>query len=211
MLDTEIQNYIDQHSNVQDEILHAIERSTHLHTIAPQMLSGRVQGHFLTLLASLIQAKHILEIGTFTGYGSICLARGLQDSPESKVVTLEANPELSFLIQKHLTLAGLSEKIECVTGDALKIIPDRPETWDLVFIDAHKQEYIAYYNAVIDHVRPGGLILSDNVLWSGKVVYDRSDIDAKLIHQYNEMLHQDPRVEVLILPIRDGLSIARKL
>ncbi len=211
MFATEIQTYLDQYSNVQDDILHEIERSTHLHTIAPQMLSGRIQGAFLTLLTSLVQAKHVLEIGTFTAYGSICLARGLKDSPESKVVTIEANPELSFLIEKHLALSGLAEKIQCLSGDALKIIPTRPETWDLVFIDAHKQEYIEYYKMVIDRVRPGGLILSDNVLWSGKVVYDRENVDAKVIHQYNEMLHNDASVQVLMLPIRDGISIARKL
>ncbi len=211
MLATELQNYIDQYSNVQDEILFEVERSTHLHTIAPQMLSGQVQGTFLTLLTSLIQAKYVLEIGTFTAYGSICLARGLHSSPESKVVTVEANPELTFLINKHLHIAGVTDKVESLTGDALKIIPQRPETWDLVFIDAHKQEYTAYYNAVIDQVRPGGLILSDNVLWSGKVVFERNDVDAKVLHQYNEMLHRDPRVEVLILPLRDGLSIARKV
>lgn len=211
MLATELQNYIDQYSNVQDEILFEVERSTHLHTIAPQMLSGQVQGTFLTLLTSLIQAKYVLEIGTFTAYGSICLARGLHSSPESKVVTVEANPELTFLINKHLHIAGVTDKVESLTGDALKIIPQRPETWDLVFIDAHKQEYTAYYTAVIDQVRPGGLIISDNVLWSGKVVFERNDVDAKVLHQYNEMLHRDPRVEVLILPLRDGLSIARKV
>jgi predicted O-methyltransferase YrrM len=211
MLENEIHQYIEHHSNVQDEILFAIERSTHLHTIAPQMLSGSVQGHLLTLLTSLVQARHVLEIGTFTAYGSICLARGLAAAPESKVVTIEANPELSFLIKKHLAMAGVTDQVECLTGDALKIIPNRIEVWDLVFIDAHKQEYIAYYNAVIDRVRPGGLIISDNVLWSGKVVFERTDIDAGIIHQYNEMLHKDPRVEVLILPVRDGLSIARKV
>lgn len=210
MLAIEIQKYTDDHSNVQDDILEAVERSTHLHTIAPQMLSGQIQGAFLTLITSLLQAKHVLEIGTFTGYGTICLARGLAPSPESKVVTMEANPELAFLVDKHLALAGVTDKVELMTGDALKMIPTRKETWDLVYIDAHKQEYIEYYKSVIDHVRPGGLIISDNVLWSGKVVYEKNDVDAKVFHQYNEMLHQDPRVDVLMLPIRDGLSIARK-
>lgn len=211
MLASEIQNYVDQHSNVHDSILEEIERSTHLHTLAPQMLSGRIQGAFLTLLTSLVQAKHVLEIGTFTAYGTVCLARGLADDPNSRVVTLEANPEMRYLIDRHLEAAGMTAQVECMIGDALKIIPTRPETWDLVFIDAHKQEYIDYYKAVIDHVRPGGLILSDNVLWSGKVVYEPNDVDAKVLRQYNEMLRDDPRVHVLMLPIRDGLSIARKL
>lgn len=211
MLATEIQKYTDDYSNVQDPVLHEVERSTHLHTIAPQMLSGRVQGAFLTLMTSLLQARHVLELGTFTGYGTICLARGLHASPDSKVVTIEANPEYSFLIKKHLAMAGVENKVESLFGRALDLIPQRDETWDLVFIDANKQEYMEYYEAVVDRVRPGGLILSDNVLWSGKVVYERNDVDARVIHKYNEMLFRDPRVEVLMLPIRDGLSIARRV
>jgi len=211
MLAAEIQKYTDDHSNVHDPILHEVERSTHLHTIAPQMLSGRVQGAFLTLMTSLLQAKQVLEIGTFTGYGSICLARGLYPAAESRVVTIEANPELAFLIRKHLAMAKLEDRVEVIFGRAQDIIPTRNETWDLVFIDANKQEYLDYYLAIFDQVRRGGLILSDNVLWSGKVVYERNDVDAKVIHRYNEFLYKDPRVEVLMLPIRDGLSVARKL
>ena len=209
MLAAEIQKYTDDYSNVHDPVLNEVERSTHLHTIAPQMLSGRVQGAFLTLMTSLSQAKNVLEIGTFTGYGTICLARGLYPSAESKVVTIEANPELSFLIMKHLAMAKVEDRVEVLFGKAQEIIPARNETWDLVFIDANKQEYAEYYETVIDRVRPGGLILSDNVLWSGKVVYERNDVDARVIHKYNEMLFRDPRVEVLMLPIRDGLSVAR--
>jgi caffeoyl-CoA O-methyltransferase len=210
MLATEIQKYTDDYSNVLDPVLYEVERSTHLHTLAPQMLSGRVQGSFLKLMTSLLQAKHVLEIGTFTAYGTICLARGLASSPESKVVTIEANPELSFLIKKHLSMAKVEDRVESIVGNALKIVPERSEIWDLVFIDANKQEYIDYFEMVIDRVRPGGLILTDNVLWSGKVVYERNDVDARVIHRYNEMLFRDPRVEVLILPIRDGISVARK-
>lgn len=209
MLATEIQDYIDQLSNVDDRILLEIERSTHLHTLAPQMLSGRIQGAFLTLITSLMQAKHVLEIGTFTGYGTVCLAKGLQLN-EGKVVTMEANPEYKFLIEKHLELANVKDRVETVFGNALTLIPERPEVWDIVYIDAHKQEYIQYYETVVDRVRPGGLILSDNVLWSGKVVYEPEDVDAKIIRAYNKMLHDDPRVDVIILPIRDGLSVARK-
>lgn len=211
MLDPQIQQYTDTFSHVEDPILEEVERSTHLHTIAPQMLSGRVQGKLLTLLASLLQAEHILELGTFTGFSAICLARGLKNSPQSKVVTIESNGEMSFLIKKNLQLSGLTDKIESLIGDALKIIQTRAENWDMVYIDANKQEYIDYFNLVIDQVRPGGLIITDNVLWSGKVVYEPEDVDAKVIHQYNEMLAKDPRVEVIMLTIRDGLSIARKL
>ncbi|HUR30114.1 MAG TPA: O-methyltransferase [Saprospiraceae bacterium] len=210
MLAPEIDKYIEDHSNAEDPVFTEIERSTHLHTIAPQMLSGRIQGRLLTLLTSLINATNVLEIGTFTGFGTVCLAKGL-NTVEGKVVTMEANPEYSFLVKKHLAMAQIENQVECVIGDALKIIPYREEVWDLVYIDAHKQEYIQYYETVIDRVRPGGLILTDNVLWSGKVVYEPDDIDAKVINQYNQMLRDDPRVEVFILSIRDGLSVARKL
>jgi len=211
MIDPEIQKYTDTFSNVDDPVLEEVERSTHLHTIAPQMLSGRVQGAFLTFLASMIEAEHILELGTFTGFSAICLARGLKKSPASRLVTFESNGELSFLIKKNLALAGVEDKVESIIGDALQILPTRKETWDMVYIDANKQEYIDYFNLVIDHVRPGGLIITDNVLWSGKVVTDRNDVDANVIHRYNEMIANDPRVKVLMLTIRDGLSIARKL
>jgi len=211
MIDPEIQKYTDTYSNVDDPVLEEVERSTHLHTIAPQMLSGRVQGAFLTFLATLIEAENILELGTFTGFSAICLARGLKKSPASRLVTFESNGELSFLIKKNLALAGVEDKVESIIGDALQILPSRKETWDMVYIDANKQEYIDYFNLVIDHVRPGGLIITDNVLWSGKVVTDRNDVDANVIHRYNEMIANDPRVKVLMLTIRDGLSIARKL
>ncbi len=210
MLAPEIQKYTDDHSNVNDAVMIEIERSTHLHTLAPQMLSGRIQGGFLTLITSLLNAKNVLEIGTFTAYGTICLAKGVVGSG-GKVVTIETNPEYSFLVKKHLVMAQLEHMVECITGDALRVIPMRSEVWDLVYIDAHKQEYFHYYEAVIDRVRPGGIILSDNVLWSGKVVYEPEDVDAKVIHAYNQMLLADPRVEVLLLPIRDGISVARKI
>ena len=210
MLDPEIQKYIDDNSNIDDAVLSEVERNTHLYTIAPQMLSGRMQGKFLTLIASLMNAKNILEIGTFTGFGSICLARGLT-TLDGKVVTIDVNPEFSFLVQKHLALAGMTDRVEAIVGDALKFIPERKETWDLVYIDANKREYIEYFNGVIDHVRLGGLILTDNVLWSGKVVYEPDDIDARVIIEYNRMLAADERVEVLMLPVRDGISVTRKI
>lgn len=209
MLAPELEKYIDDHSNVQDDVLIEIERSTHLHTMSPQMLSGRIQGKLLTLLVSLANAQNVLEIGTFTAYGTVCLAKGLTTSG-SKVVTIEANPEYAYLVKKHIELSGLEDKIETVIGDARKVIPERTEQWDVVYIDAHKQEYIEYYETVLAYVRPGGLILSDNVLWNGKVVFEPGNVDAKLINRYNAMLRDDPRVDVVILPIRDGLSVARK-
>lgn len=210
MLAPEIEKYVDAHSNVADPVLIEIERSTHLHTIQPQMLSGRIQGKLLTLLTTLLNAENVLEVGTFTGYGTICLAKGL-NTPYGKVVTLEANPEFSYLVERHLKMAGVENQVEYVIGDALDIIPQREEVWDLVYIDANKQEYIKYYEAIIGKVRSGGFILSDNVLWSGKVVYEPEDVDAKVIDEYNKMLVNDPRVEVLMLTIRDGLSVAKKI
>ncbi|MEO6133015.1 MAG: O-methyltransferase [Saprospiraceae bacterium] len=208
MLAPEIQKYLDDHSNIEDAELQEVERNTHLHTIAPQMLSGSMQGRFLTMMTSLIRAKNVLEIGTFTGYGSICLARGIERG--GKLVTIDVNPEFSFLVRKHLEIAGVEDRVEPLIGDALKIIPARKEIWDLVYIDANKQEYVEYYNAIIDRVRAGGLILTDNVLWSGKVVNEPDDADAKVINRYNKMLVEDDRVDVIMLPIRDGLSVARK-
>lgn len=209
MLAPEIQKYIDDHSNINDVVLNEVDRNTHLHTLMPQMLSGSMQGKMLTLMTSLIDAKNVLEIGTFTGFGTICLARGV-NAVDGKVVTIDVNPEFSFLVRKHLALAGVVDKVEALTGDALKIIPARKEIWDVVYIDANKQEYVEYYNAVIDRVRPGGLILTDNVLWSGKVVNEPNEVDAKVINAYNRMLYDDSRIEVIILPVRDGLSVARK-
>ncbi len=209
MLAPEIQKYIDDHSNIDDVVLNEVDRNTHLHTLMPQMLSGSMQGKMLTLMTSLIDAKNVLEIGTFTGFGTICLARGVRTTG-GKVVTIDVNPEFTFLVKKHLALAGVEDKVETLVGDALAIIPKRKEIWDLVYIDANKQEYIKYYNAVIDRVRPGGLILTDNVLWSGKVVSEPNEVDAKVIIMYNQMLKEDKRVDVIILPIRDGLSIAQK-
>lgn len=210
MLSPEIQKYADDHSNAADPVLYEVERSTHLHTLAPQMLTGTTQGAFLSLLTSLSGARHVLEIGTFTAYGSICLARGLNPAPESRVVTIDIDPEYEWLVKKHIELSGLDHRIETIVGNALEIIPTRDETWDLVYIDAHKQEYIAYYNAVIDRVRPGGLIVADNVLWSGKVIHEPEDVDARVLREYNDMVRDDPRVDVMLLTIRDGISIARK-
>lgn len=211
MLARELQKYAEALSNVEDMVLYEVERSTHLHTIAPQMISGRVQGALLTLLTSLIPARRVLEIGTFTAYGTICLARGLSEDPDSRVITIESNPEYGYLAERHIRLAGVEHLVECLTGDALRILTQLKSAWDLVYIDANKQEYLQYYESVIDQVRTGGLIVTDNVLWGGKVITAPDDVDARILRQYNEMLYQDPRVDVIILPFRDGISIARKL
>lgn len=189
-------------------LLQALERETHLKTLAPQMISGHLQGQLLQLLCQLKQPKQVLEIGTFTGYATLCMAAGL---PEEGVIhTIEANPELEYLIRKYIDQANIQRKIQLYIGKAEAIIPELPGYFDFVFLDAGKLDYPLFYDLVIDRVTSGGLIIADNVLWSGKVAQDRQDKDTKALHAFNQKIQDDPRVNNLILPIRDGLLIAQK-
>ncbi len=207
----EILQYCEAHSTPQSSTLYELERETHLKTLAPQMLSGHLQGQFLSFLSKMLRPKRILEIGTFTGYAAICMAQGLAEG--GLLHTIEANAELEYLIEKYLAKAGMEEKVRLHIGDALEIIPELDEQFDMVFIDAGKQEYSQFYKLVIGKVNSGGLIIADNVLWSGKVVNKgrEDDPDTMAIHNFNEMVQQDERVENIMLPVRDGLIIARKL
>ena len=209
-LDQAIFEYCEQYSEAPEKVLYELERETHLKTLAPQMLSGALQGQLLRVLSLLKQPRSVLEIGTFTGYATICLARGL--APNGILHTIEVNPELEYLIRKYLNKAALEQQVQLHIGDALNIVPTLPGPFDLVFIDAGKQSYRDYYGLVIDKVAPGGLIIADNVLWSGKVATDQreTDEDTKQLHAFNLMLKADERVESLLLPIRDGLLVARK-
>lgn len=210
-LDRSIYDYCEAWSEPQGSLLYELERETYLKTLAPQMMSGALQGQLLAMLSRLVKPERALEIGTFTGYAAICLAQGL--APGGKLLTVEANPELEHLIRKYLRKAALEDKVELHIGDALELIPELPGHFDLVFIDAGKQYYRVYYDLIIDRVRPGGLILADNVLWSGKVADEalrEKDTDTRLLHEFNAYLHADSRVESLLLPIRDGLLAARK-
>lgn len=200
--------YCERHSSPVSDILYALERETHLKTMAPQMMSGPLQGAFLRLLSRLIQPVNALEIGTFSGYGALCLADGLR--PGGVLHTLEANPELEPLIRKYIRLAGKEDAIRLYIGKAQELIPSLPSPFDLVFIDAGKQEYALYFDLVVDRVRPGGLILADNVLWGGKILDANSDMDTRIMRQFNEKMAADPRVETLMLPLRDGLSIMQR-
>lgn len=200
--------YCEAHTTPQSDLLYELERETNLKTMSPQMLSGHLQGQFLTLLSTLMRPKAILEIGTFTGYAAICLAQGL--AKDGILHTIEANPELAHIITKYITRAGLENKILLHIGKAEAIIPTLSLHFDLVFIDAGKQQNALFYDLVFDKVNPGGLILVDNVLWSGKVIQNENDPDTALIRAFNDKVHQDERVENLMLPIRDGLLIARK-
>lgn len=203
-----IEKYVLQHSAPEDEVLNALARETHLKVQMPQMLSGHIQGAFLQLFSTLLQPQRILEIGTFTGYAAICLARGL--APEGKLITIDINEELQPMCEHWFAKAGLSDKIQLHVGHAQDIIPTLSETFDLVFIDADKQNYSRYFDLVIDKVRPGGYLIADNVLWSGKVVEEKKDKDTSAIHAFNEKVKADDRVTQFILPLRDGLNIMRR-
>ncbi|MCB9032645.1 MAG: class I SAM-dependent methyltransferase [Chitinophagales bacterium] len=204
-----IENYIDQHTSNEDEVLATLNRQTQIDVLMPQMLSGKVQGKLLTMLSMMLQPKCILEIGTFTGYATICLAKGLQK--DGKLITIDVNEELEDMVKLYVEKANLSSKIEMKIGDATTIIPTINETFDLVFIDADKKNYGNYYDLVFDKVRKGGFILVDNVLWSGKVVQENKDKDTLAIDLFNKKVAADNRVEVVILSVRDGISVIRKL
>ena len=202
--------YCEAHTTAQPAILHQLERETHLQTLAPQMLSGHLQGQFLAMLSKICRPRAILEIGAFTGYSAICLAQGLEEG--GVLHTIEANPELEYLIRKYIALAGLEGSIRLHIGDAPEIIPGLKGPFDLVFIDANKQEYALYYDLVIDKVQSGGLIIADNVLWSGKVLDEEErsrDEETRALHSFNERIRNDDRVENVLMPVRDGLMIIR--
>ena len=202
-------DYANAHSTVASSLLQRIERETHLEVLQPRMLSGPFQGRLLSLISKLVQPKRILEIGTYTGYSALCLAEGL--TKEGKLITLDVNEELHKRVQGYFNASDYSEHIDYRIGDALNLIPALNETWDLVFIDADKKNYLNYYDLVVDRVRSGGLILADNVLWSGKVIDEKAqDKETVLLRQYNERINRDERVENILLPIRDGIMVARK-
>lgn len=203
-----IQQYCETHSGAQDPILYELERETGLKTLAPQMLSGHLQGQFLQMISRLKRPQRILEIGTFTGYATICLARGL--ATEGIMHTIEVNPELAYIIRKYLKKAQLEDQVHLHIGDALKLIPNLAGPFDLVFLDAGKQHYPTYYQLLIDRISPGGLLLVDNVLWSGKVLREKRDADAESLHSFNAMIQADERVDKLLLPLRDGLYMIQK-
>ncbi|GJM34250.1 MAG: O-methyltransferase [Saprospiraceae bacterium] len=208
-LKKKLEAYCEQQSTPPSLLLQELERETHLKTLAPQMLSGPLQGRVLSLLSHLVQPKQVVEIGTFTAYATICMAEGL--APGGTIHTIEANQELEYLIRKYIRKAEMEDRIQLHIGQAQDIIPTLEGAFDMVFIDAGKQEYLQYYELIIDRMNPGGLILADNVLWSGKVLNPGEDQDAQVLHQFNQIVLQDSRVEQLILPLRDGLMIARKL
>lgn len=206
----EILEYSTYHSSDELPLLAELNRETHVKVLNPRMLSGHLQGLLLQFLSKLIQPVNILEIGTYTGYSAICLAQGLK--PTGCLYTIDINEELKEMILRYIHKAGLQDKIKLIIGDAMHIIPELNQTFDLVFIDADKENYCNYYNLIIDKVNSGGYILADNVLWDGKVLEPEKykDIDTQNIIAFNTMVKNDDRVEQILLPIRDGLNIIRK-
>lgn len=208
-INVKLEEYSIKNSMDIPEYLLELERETNLTKLMPQMLSGRLQGRLLSLISKLISPKNILEIGTFTGYSALCLAEGLQEN--GKLITIEFDKELKKIIDKYINKTKYKDQIELIIGDANKIILDLEGTFDIVFIDAHKTDYLNYYNSIVTKMKTGGLIIADNVLWSGKVINELSDKTAKAIDDFNRYVKNDSRTENLILPIRDGLSLIRKL
>lgn len=205
-----IERYILDHIEPEDSVLQELDRETHMKVLGARMLSGHLQGQVLTMFSKMIQPDRILEVGTFTGYSAICLAKGLNEN--GKLITIELDDELEGLAQKYFIKAGLQQKIIQVNGPALEIIPSLSETFDLIFLDADKREYVEYYNLVFDKVSNGGYIIADNTLWSGKVLDKPVPGDEQTlgILAFNELIKNDSRVEKVILPLRDGITIIRK-
>ena len=209
-LPDELNEYIQQHSSPEDPVLAELNRQTWLNAIQPRMLSGYLQGKILEMISLMVHPGYILEIGTFTGYSAICMAKGLKKN--GKLITIEVNDEMEDIIKEYFNKSGFSNQIELIIGKALEIIPNLDHSFDLVFIDADKQEYIDYYKAVLPKLNQGGYILADNVLWDGKVIdpSQSEDPDTKSIMDFNEHIIHDPQVENIILPIRDGINLIRK-
>lgn len=209
--DDAIFEYAGQHSSQEDEVLAALNRETHLSTVYPNMLSGHLQGRFLEMISRLLAPRRILEIGTFTGYSAICMARGLAKG--GLLHTIDINDETMVMAKKYIHLASLDDKIILHTGNAMEIIPGLREIFDLVFIDADKPQYVSYYNAVFDKLRIGGIILADNVFWGGKVLSENKfpDRETKGILDFNKFVSGDARVEKVMIPLRDGLLMIRKI
>lgn len=208
-LSEQLEDYIAEYSEKEPDILSELNRETHLKVLKPRMLSGHFQGRVLSMFSKLTAPKRILEIGTFTGYATLCLAEGL--SQEGKIYTIDNNEELVGIQQKYFQKSDYNHQIIPLLGNALEIIPTLNEVFDLVFIDADKENYINYYNLIIPKMRSGGIILSDNVLWSGKVLetLNPKDLKTRALLEYNKMISTDNRVETVLLPIRDGLTCTR--
>ena len=200
--------YLSQNSDKEPEILSKLNKETHQKILQPRMLSGHIQGRFLSLISKIKSPLHILEIGTYTGYGTLCLAEGL--ATNGKIFTIDRNEELINIQNKYFEESGNRDKIVQLTGNAVNVLMGLDENFDLIFIDADKENYIKYFEIVSKKLNPNGIIISDNVLWSGKVVEESdNDQETDTLKKFNKLLSKDERFETIILPLRDGLSISR--
>ncbi|WP_283641094.1 O-methyltransferase [Mesonia mobilis] len=206
-----IDQYAEEHSQAEPQLLAALNRETHQKVLQPRMLSGHFQGRVLSMLSKLIRPRHILEIGTYTGYSALCLMEGIQEN--GSLHTIDKNEELYDLQRKYFDKSGWGTQMHQHVGKALEIIPQLEEKFDLVFIDADKRNYLNYFEIILPKMNKGGIILSDNVLWSGKVVEElkTGDKDTEILLAYNNKLATDDRIETVLLPIRDGLTVTRVL
>jgi predicted O-methyltransferase YrrM len=210
-LSQDLEDYIEQHSENEPELLAQLNKETYQKILLPRMLSGHFQGRVLSMLSKLIRPLNILEIGTYTGYSGLCLCEGMQEN--GQLHTIDIKEELVDFQRKYFDKSPWGNQIVQHLGEAVTIIPDLDLKFDLVFIDADKENYITYFNLIVPKMNTGGIILSDNVLWSGKVVLplEKNDLSTKILLEYNLLLKNDPRVETVLLPIRDGLTVSRVL
>ena len=208
-LTTPLDDYIAAHSSPEGDYLYRLFRATHVEILAPQMASGHIQGRLLKFIVKMIRPKRILEIGTFTGYSALCMAEGLDEG--SKIITFEVEDELEDFTRRWIDGSEHASKVEFIIGDALEIVPDMGERFDMVFMDGNKREYIKYYELAMEYLNDGGWILADNTLWDGHVIeLERQDAQTNGVRAFNDLVRNDERVEVVMLPLRDGLTIIRK-
>lgn len=205
-----IATYAEQHTDSEPGLLQKLNRETWAKVIMPRMLSGHLQGRVLAMFSKMIKPKAILEIGTYTGYSALCLAEGLPS--DGRLITIDINEELYDMVNDFVKASEYRDQIQILTGDATKLIPEINITFDLVFIDADKENYSNYYHLIFDKVSQGGIIIADNVLWSGNILKPIHEMDAETLalHEFNEMIHRDERVESVLFPVRDGLMVIRK-
>jgi predicted O-methyltransferase YrrM len=208
LLPLDLLRYAEKNTTSPSALLNKIDRDTHAQVMKPRMLSGHLQGRMLSMISKMINPRFILEIGTYTGYSALCLAEGLQ--ADGVLITIDVNEELEQRVRQYFSESEYEAQIDYRIGNALDILPTLSYPFDLIFIDADKENYGFYYNLMIDKLRPGTFILADNVLWSGKVLDEKKDKDTRAIHKFNEQVQADPRIENVLIPIRDGIMLMRK-
>lgn len=211
MIDPAIEEYVEKHTTPEDDVLYELNRQTHLQATKPRMLSGHLQGAFLKMVSHMLKPRRVLEIGTYTGYSAICLSEGIPNGGE--LITIEQNRELEDFIRYYINKAGRQNVIDIKIGNAIEEVDELKGSFDLVFIDAEKSDYITYYKKILPKLKTGGYILADNALWYGKVVEDTpgNDAEAEGVKAFNDFVHQDPQVENVLLPLRDGIMVLRKV